>query len=165
MAKNRPTHVSRPVYPGGVTAMKQFVAQHLVYPEAALAAKVEGTVKVRYTLDYTGKVTNVIVKTGLGHGCDEEAIRVVKLMRFTIPQSNKKKVRINQDLSIHFKLPKPKKKVTLKPTNGPAQASGQPLTISYTSSGGSLSGKVSKATPPTKSANDDGGNYGYTITW
>ncbi|MEM9931036.1 MAG: TonB family protein, partial [Bacteroidota bacterium] len=70
MAKKRPTHISRPVYPGGVAAMKKFVAQHLKYPSAAVAAKVEGTVIVRYGVDYRGKVTDTKVKKGIGHGCD-----------------------------------------------------------------------------------------------
>jgi protein TonB len=163
MAKNRPTHVSRPVYPGGLTAMKQFVADNLVYPEAAKEAKIEGTVKVRYTLNYTGKVTDVKIKAGLGHGCDEEAIRVVKLMRFAVPQSNKKKVRIHQDLSIHFKLPKAKKKVVAKPIT-PAPPSGRSLTINYTSTGGSVAGRVTGATGAKKDSGGDG-SYSYSIKW
>ncbi|WP_020571058.1 energy transducer TonB [Neolewinella persica] len=150
MAKNRPTHVSKPVYPGGLAAMKKFVAQHLKYPKAAMEAKVEGTVLIRYGLDYRGKVTDVKVKKGLGHGCDEEALRVVKLLRFTVPQNNKKKVRIHQDINIHFKLPKqkPKKAGNIQQVN-----------ISYTASSGKVSGKV-VGKPP-----QPGGGYTYTIEW
>jgi protein TonB len=153
MAKNRPTHVSKPIYPGGLTAMKKFVAQHLKYPEEALAAKIEGTVLIRYGLDYRGKVTDVKLKKGLGHGCDEEAMRVVKLLRFTVPQSNKKKVRIHQDININFKLPKPKPK--------PKSPKPQEMSITYTQ-GNRISGKVSRKNPaaPTPSA-----GYTYTIKW
>jgi protein TonB len=150
MAKNRPTHVSKPVYPGGLAAMRKFVAQHLKYPKAALEAKVEGTVLIRYGLDYRGKVTDVTLKKGLGHGCDEEAMRVVKLLRFTVPQSNKKKVRIHQDINIHFKLPKPKPKKA---------ASSQQVNISYTASKSKVSGKVVRKKPAT------GSGYTYTIEW
>lgn len=150
MAKNRPSHVSKPVYPGGLAAMKKFVAQHLKYPKAALEAKVEGTVLIRYGLDYRGKVTDVKLKKGLGHGCDEEAMRVVKLLRFTVPQSSKKKVRIHQDINIHFKLPKAKPK---KPTQAQTK-------ITYTTTG-KISGKVTK-----QSSNDKPeGGYSYTIKW
>jgi protein TonB len=162
MAKNRPTHVSRPVYPGGITAMKQFVATNLIYPEAAKEAKVEGTVTVRYTLNYTGKVTDVKIKTGLGHGCDEEAIRVVKLMRFTVPQSSKKKVRIHQNLNIHFKLPKAKK--VAKPANQPAAPGAGPLTINYTATEGAIGGRLSRPVSPGKEAKE-AGSYSYTIEW
>ncbi|MFK8162315.1 MAG: energy transducer TonB [Lewinella sp.] len=150
MAKNRPTHVSKPVYPGGLAALKKFVAKQLKYPKAALEAKVEGTVLLRYGLDYRGKVTDVKVKKGLGHGCDEEAIRVVKLLRFTVPQSSKKKVRIHQDINIHFKLPKAKPKKA---------ANSQQVNISYTSSGNKIGGKVAKKKPQT------GSGYTYTIEW
>ncbi len=151
MAKNRPTHVSRPVYPGGVAAMKKFVAEHLKYPPTAIAAKVEGTVVVRYGLNYTGKVTDTTVKKGIGHGCDEEACRVVALMRFTVPQSSKKKVRIHQDINIHFKLPKPKPKKKV--------AQNQQMTITYAATKSKIAGKVIQQKP------QPGSGYTYTIEW
>ncbi|TXF89700.1 energy transducer TonB [Neolewinella aurantiaca] len=155
MAKNRPSHVSRPVYPGGVAAMKKFVAANLKYPPAAIEAKVEGTVIIRYGLNYTGKVTQAKVKKGIGHGCDEEAMRVVKLMKFTVPQSSKKKVRIHQDVNIHFKLPKP------KPTPKPKPAPKTSTSITYTQSG-SLSGKVVRKKTTDNKPNS---GYSYTIEW
>jgi len=163
MAKKRPTHISRPVYPGGIKAMKAFLGQHLKYPADALKAKTEGTVLVRYGLDYTGKVTDAKVKKGIGDGCDEEALRVVKLMRFTVPQRSKKKVRIHQDISIHFKLPKqkPRKKSVKEPKKG---APDNAVRIVY-SSGDTLRGKVVRkpaATPDKPAANP---GYGYTIKW
>lgn len=129
--------------------MKKFVAQHLKYPKAALDAKIEGTVLIRYGLDYRGKVTDVKLKKGLGHGCDEEAMRVVKLLRFTVPQSSKKKVRIHQDINIHFKLPKPQ---SPKP---------QKMAITYTQ-GNRISGKVSQKKPAAPPATT---GYTYTIKW
>lgn len=136
--------------------MKKFVAANLKYPPEAIKAKAEGTVVIRYGLNYTGKVTDVKVKKGIGHGCDEEAMRVVKLMKFTVPQSSKKKVRIHQDVNIHFKLPKPKPAPKPKPVK-----KGQTM-ITYTQSG-SLSGKVVRKKPDV----DDsaGSGYSYTIEW
>jgi protein TonB len=164
MAKNRPTHVSRPVYPGGTKAMKAFVGQHLKYPPGALKAKVEGTVVVRYGLDYTGKVTDAKVKKGIGHGCDEEALRVVQLMKFTVPQSSKKKVRIHQNINIHFKLPKAKTKPAPKPKPEVPTTSAGALKIVY-SSGGTLSGRVVRKPTDTPKKPDEGSGYGYTIKW
>lgn len=159
MAKKKSvTHVSRPVYPGGIKAMKKFVADHLTYPAAAKAARVEGTVVVRYSLNYTGKVTSAFVKKGIGHGCDEEAVRVVKLMRFDVPQQRKKKVRIHQDINIHFRLPKTGAPTSLAPASpDPAPApppTAQPTRIVYSTT--SVGGKVSKAKPSS--------GYSYTIT-
>ncbi len=136
MAKrNRPTHVSRPTFPGGKEGMQLFVREHLKYPEPARANSIEGTVVVRYSLDYTGKVVRTRVKKGIGHGCDEEAERVVRLMRFKVPQDRKRKVRIHQDVNIHFKLPKAP----------PARQR-----VVYTRSA---------------STKKEGGSYSYTINW
>ncbi|MTB51808.1 energy transducer TonB [Lewinella sp. W8] len=145
MAKNRPTHVSKPVYPGGNKALRKFVSSQLKYPPEALSAKVEGSVTVRYSLDYTGKVVDAKVKRGLGYGCDEEALRVVKLLRFEVPQSRKKKVRIHQDITINFKLPNTKTK--------PAP---QQLSVSYTTT---KKGSDSQGSTPEQV------RYSYTIKW
>jgi len=159
MAKNRPTHIAKPVFPGGLSAMKKFVAEHLKYPPKALEAKVEGTVSIRYALDYRGKVVDTKIKKSLGHGCDEEAMRVVSLMRWTVPQDRKKKVRIHQDINIHFKLPKAKKptaKATpVKPSNS--------LQVTYTSTG-KIKGTVKQKEVP-KGKTQGGGGYSYTIKW
>lgn len=156
MAKKRPSHVSRPVYPGGTAALKKFVATHLRYPEEAKAARVEGTVVVRYGLNYAGKVTDVRIKKGIGYGCDEEAARVVKLLRFDVPQNRKKKVRIHQDLNVHFRLPKasptPPAPASAPPHPKAEQAAATGLTIRYTT----------PASP--KSAPATGGGYTYTVT-
>ena len=124
--------------------MRKFVAEQMKYPKKALAAKVEGSVTVRYSLDYTGKVVDAKVKKGLGYGCDEEALRVVKLLKFDVPQSSKKKVRIHQDIKINFNLPAPK----------PAQ---KKLSISYTT--------AKKDGSSDKGNSSQGGGYSYTITW
>lgn len=163
---SKKSHVSRPVYPGGTDALKRFVAEHLNYPAAARAAGVSGTVVVRYTLDYTGKVVEAFIKRGLGHGCDEEALRVVRLLRFNVHQGRKKKVRIHQDLNIHFginqKVAVTEVSPTPPPVANPAPASPpapktivQPTRITYVP-GKAISGKVTAKPRP--------GGYRYTIT-
>jgi protein TonB len=164
MAKNRPTHIAKPVYPGGLTAMKKFVAEHLKYPPEAVDARVEGTVLVRYSLDYRGKVVDARVKKGIGFGCDEEALRVVSLMRWNVPQDRKKKVRIHQDINIHFKLPKVKKLTVKQPTARatPAQPASS-MQITYTSTG-KIKGTVTQK-EASKDKTDGGRSYSYTINW
>ncbi|TVR77540.1 MAG: energy transducer TonB [Saprospirales bacterium] len=98
--------LKKPIYEGGPQAMKQFVAKNLKYPKAALENKVEGVVVVRYSIDKTGKVIKTKVKTGLGYGCDEEAERVVRLLRFTVPKNRKLKVVFHKTIHIRFSLPK-----------------------------------------------------------
>ncbi len=101
--------IKKPYYEGGITAMRAFIKQHLKYPKEALETKTEGTVRVEYTINYKGEVTDAKILTGIGHGCDQEALRLVKLFQFKVPKNNKKlKVVFHKKINIHFKLPKQK---------------------------------------------------------
>jgi TonB family protein len=98
--------IQRPSYPGGPKAMQEFLRQQLQYPEEAFRNGIEGTVAIRYEIDYKGNVTDVQVLAGLGHGCDEEAVRIAKLLRFDVPPARGMKVLFHNNLKIHFRLPK-----------------------------------------------------------
>jgi TonB family protein len=92
-------------FEGGKAALEAFVKKELRYPKEALEAKVEGTVSVRYTVDYKGRVTETAIISGIGHGCDEEALRIVRSMVFRVPEDGKIKSRYSRKLHIHFRLP------------------------------------------------------------
>ncbi len=92
-------------FEGGRAAIEAFVKKELLYPKDALEARVEGTVSVRYTVDYKGKVIEASVISGLGHGCDEEALRIVRKMQFRVPDDGKIKSKYSRKLHIHFRLP------------------------------------------------------------
>jgi TonB family protein len=62
---------------GGRTAFKKYIETNLHYPEQALENNVEGKVTVQFTVDATGGLTNFKVVKGIGHGCDEEVIRLI----------------------------------------------------------------------------------------
>jgi protein TonB len=97
--------IKSPYYAGGKSALESFVKKELRYPKEALAAKVEGTVSVRYTVDYKGKIMDAHIISGIGHGCDEEAIRIVNLLEFKVPNDGKIKSKYTRKLHIHFRLP------------------------------------------------------------
>lgn len=99
--------IHQPVYEGGPKAMREFIRQHLKYPEEALRQKVEGTVVLTYTIDHQGVVTDARVISGLGYGCDEEAVRLAGLLRFQVPKHRKLRVLFHKKLQVHFRLPKP----------------------------------------------------------
>jgi TonB family protein len=61
-------------YPG----FYKFVRENLKYPEQAIKDGVEGTVRVEFVVDKDGGISHVKVVQGIGAGCDEEAIRIVK---------------------------------------------------------------------------------------
>lgn len=131
----------KPIYPGGLQAIRAFISKHLKYPEKALKQRVEGSVTLKYDIDYKGNVIDAKVISGLGYGCDEEAMRVVKLLRFSVEKTRGVRVIFHKNISIHFKLPAPKK--------------GTPIELSYHYS---TSSKREK-----KPENGDKKGYGYTI--
>lgn len=67
--------------PSPKTGMKEFytyVADNLKYPEQARKMGIEGKVFVEFIVDNDGKLINVKAIKGIGAGCDEEAVRVLK---------------------------------------------------------------------------------------
>lgn len=98
--------LQKPSYTGGPQAMRKFLSQHIRYPEAAKAEKIEGTVRVRMDIDYQGKVIGTKILAGLGYGCDEEAQRVVSLLTFQLPKLRKIRATFHKTINIHFHYPK-----------------------------------------------------------
>jgi TonB family protein len=95
-----------PRYGGGNEEFKKFIAANLRYPKAALEAQVEGKVLVEYEIDDNGIVNNPRVLRSLGYGCDEEAMRVVGLLRFKKVKNRGVRVRVNTKTNILFRLPR-----------------------------------------------------------
>jgi TonB family protein len=94
-----------PVYEGGDDARNKFLADNLIYPELATRYKIQGTVYVSFIVERNGAVSNVKILRGIGGGCDEEAVRVVKLLNKWNPgRQNGKTVRVLFNMPIYFKL-------------------------------------------------------------
>ncbi|MCX6280377.1 MAG: energy transducer TonB [Bacteroidetes bacterium] len=70
----------QPEFPGGTETLFRFLRQNIKYPPKAVSMKLEGKVFVGFTVKADGSVDNVEAMRGIGGGCDEEAVRVVKLM-------------------------------------------------------------------------------------
>lgn len=49
----------KPQFPGGETAMYQYISQHIRYPNIAIENDVEGTVNVEFFVEENGSITNV----------------------------------------------------------------------------------------------------------
>ncbi len=99
-----------PSYPGGDDARLKFLAGNIKYPEAAIKNNIQGTVYLTFTVRDDGSVTDVKVLRGIGGGCDEEALRVVKLMPKWNPGEEKgKPVDVIFNLPIKFALDGTKK--------------------------------------------------------
>ena len=89
--------------------MLQHFEANLQYPIEAKEIKTEGPVVVEFIIDSAGHVNYPVVKTGIGHGCDEEALRVVSLMPKWIPGTQHGvPVAVRMTVPILFQLPKEK---------------------------------------------------------
>lgn len=111
--------VRKPVYPGGDKAYKAFISNNLNYPAEAKENNIEGQVRLKYGISYKGEVTEVKVLNSLGYGCDEEAIRIVKLLKFDVPKGPRKlRVLFHKTVRINFKMQK--KKIEPIKKSGPA---------------------------------------------
>ncbi|QRR01623.1 energy transducer TonB [Dyadobacter sandarakinus] len=94
-----------PEYRGGTAAMGDFFRKNLRYPAQAAKAGIEGKVFVEFTVGSDGKVENVSAIKGIGFGCDEEAVRVVKLMQNWMPgKQSGVPVKVRFTLPIAFQL-------------------------------------------------------------
>ncbi len=147
MAKERKDKhfIKQPTYVGGPSALKQFIGKNLRFPKKATDNNIEGTVVVRYTINHKGVVIDAKIISGIGYGCDEEAKRLVKLLKFQVPKHRGVKVLFHKNLKVHFRKPKVKK-----------QANRQ---VSYTVTSNK---KTNEQTDKTKDKKG-GSGYSYTI--
>ncbi|MEM7163178.1 MAG: energy transducer TonB [Bacteroidota bacterium] len=103
-----------PEYPGGVEALKSFIANEIKYPLVANKAGVSGTVFVTFVVDKSGEVRDAEVLRGIGGGCDEEALRVVGLMEKWNPGTQRgKAVHVQYNIPIKFALEQKKSKESI----------------------------------------------------
>ncbi|MCX6303432.1 MAG: energy transducer TonB [Bacteroidetes bacterium] len=102
---NKKHFLKLPRYIGGSVAFREFIAANLQYPDKARDARVEGSVVVEYDIHDNGMVRNPKVLKGIGYGCDEEALRVVGMLRFETVKNRGVRVKMTTKTTIHFKLP------------------------------------------------------------
>ena len=98
-----------PEFPGGQTALADYVNNHVEYPQQAIDENTTGTVKVSFVVDEQGRISQarLINDQGskLGHGLDEEALRVVNNMPSWKPGKVKgKNVKTRLELPINFQF-------------------------------------------------------------
>ncbi len=94
-----------PSFPGGDEARIKFLTENIKYPQMAKESGISGTVYVTFVVDEKGRVADVRVLRGIGGGCDEEAVRVVKLMPpWNSGKQSGKAVRVQFNMPIRFTL-------------------------------------------------------------
>lgn len=95
----------QPTPEGGMAAFYQFVQKNLKYPAQARRMGIEGKVFVQFVVDKDGSLTEVQAVKGIGAGCDEEAVRVIKEAPKWKPGKQRgRSVKVRMILPITFKL-------------------------------------------------------------
>jgi protein TonB len=91
-------------YPGGDQALYAFMHKNMKYPEQAKADKLEGDIYVSFFVEADSSVSNVSAMSDLGSGTKEEAIRLVKMLRFAPALQNGKPIRSNMMIPVLFRI-------------------------------------------------------------
>jgi protein TonB len=86
-------------YEGGQEAMYAFIAKELKYPLLAKRNRMQGRCIVSFTLNPDGTMQGIKLVKQVGGGTGEEALRVVRLLKFKKPEYP-----ILTSLPIDFKL-------------------------------------------------------------
>jgi protein TonB len=94
-----------PNFPGGEAKLFEYLGKNIKYPQMATDMGISGVVYVTFVVDENGKVKDPKVLRGIGGGCDEEALRVVRNMPPWEPGKQRgKAVRVQYNLPIRFTL-------------------------------------------------------------
>ena len=140
--KKSKSFLNIPQYPGGKTAFQEFIRLNLRYPPEALRLKIEGKVNVSYEVNDNGEVVDAMVTHGLGYGCDEEALRVIRLLQYDKVRNRGVRLTSTMKTTIIFKLPqvqqvsynystKPAEKKEEKDIPKPGQGQSYTITIKF----------------------------------
>jgi protein TonB len=94
-----------PEFPGGEEKLFEYLGKNIKYPSMARENGITGTVYVTFVVEGNGEISDVKKLRGIGGGCDEEAMRVVKAMpSWKAGKQNGKSVRVQYNLPIKFTL-------------------------------------------------------------
>ena len=94
-----------PEFPGGEAELQKYIATNIKYPQIAKESGIQGTVYVKFVVNEQGVVFKADILRGIGGGCDEEAIRIIKsLPKWTSGKQNGKAVKVTFTVPIRFIL-------------------------------------------------------------
>jgi len=93
-----------PMYPKGNYALQDFIKGNLEYPRQAQVSNIQGVVVLRFIVETTGLPTNIGIEKHVGGGCDQEAVRILEMIKWYPGKKDEKLVRVEMTLPIYFVL-------------------------------------------------------------
>ncbi|WP_158870645.1 energy transducer TonB [Maribellus comscasis] len=134
MKKTEKKFIKLPEYPGGKEALQKYIKENLVYPKEAAANRVEGIVYLVAEINDNGDVEGIQIQKGPGYGCDEEAARLIKNIRFGGVKNRGIRLKTKKRFKIDFKLPPENNihyKITSKKTKDNIKSKSKTKNYSY----------------------------------
>lgn len=88
---------------GGEDGLNEYLARKIKYPKKAIQKMVSGKIMTSFVVDSSGQIANLKLLQGIGEGCDEEALKVIREMPKWSPGiQNGRKVNVRYLLPISF---------------------------------------------------------------
>ena len=92
-------------FPGGATAMMQYISDNVNYPNEAKEKEISGKVIVQFIINEEGEITTPTIIKSVHPLLDKEAITVIKNMPNWSPGMQRgQKVKVRYTIPVKFKL-------------------------------------------------------------
>ncbi len=95
-----------PAFPGGGSALMNFLSQNIRYPAVAEENGIQGRVIVTFVVNSDGSISDTKLAKSVDPSLDKEALRLVKSMPRWIPgRKNGTPVRVKYTIPVTFRIP------------------------------------------------------------
>ncbi|RAW02971.1 energy transducer TonB [Pseudochryseolinea flava] len=92
---------------GGRAEFKKYLEGNMRYPQQALTNEIEGKVTIQFTVQASGDLSDFRVVRGIGYGCDDEVMRLIKNgPKWTPTRKGGEPVAGKMRVKVRFRLPK-----------------------------------------------------------
>ncbi|MCB0794024.1 MAG: TonB family protein [Flavobacteriales bacterium] len=98
--------LAAPQIPDGIAGIPSYIVEHMRYPEDAFRREIEGKVLLQFVVEASGSISNLHAKAGLGGGCDQEAMRLIRRLCWEPAVRKGLPVRSELELDVEFRLPR-----------------------------------------------------------
>lgn len=86
-------------YEGGQDAMYKFINDNIIYPPNAKRNRIQGECIIHLVIEADGRTSNLQVVKNISGGCGDEALRVIRLLKFKAPG-----YRFDTNIPVYYKL-------------------------------------------------------------
>ena len=91
---------------GGQKELEEFICNEVVYPPSAIENKVQGTVKIKLTIDENGNLVSESVMESVSRELDDEALRILGKTKWKAALSMGKPIKSTKKVAVKFNVKK-----------------------------------------------------------